>query len=388
MIVVPKIRGFICTTAHPTGCKENVRRQIEYVQSHGAFNGPKKVLVIGASTGYGLASRISAAFGSGAATIGVSFERPATGKRTASAGYYNNIAFDTFAANDNLYAKTILGDAFSGEIKSETIEAIRADLGQVDLVVYSLASPRRTLPDGTTVSSVLKTTGSEYTNKTINLSTETVSEITIPPATQEEIEQTVQVMGGEDWADWMKALTDAGVVSEHAVTLAYSYIGPELTHPIYKDGSIGQAKKHLQATADQLTKQYRDLGLKAYISVNKALVTQASAAIPIVPLYISILYKIMKEQGLHEGCIEQMDRMFREKLYVNDPVLDEENRIRMDDWEMRDDVQAEITRIWSMIADSNLNEYADIAGYWNDFREMFGFDLPGVDYDADVEIEL
>lgn len=388
MVVVPKIRGFICTTAHPIGCQENVRRQIEYVTSKGLFEGPKKVLVLGGSTGYGLSSRIAAAFGSNASTLSVSFERPATAKRPASAGYYNNLAFDAFAKENGLYAKTILGDAFSKEIKDETIQTIQKDLGKVDLIVYSLAAPRRTLPDGTTVSSVLKTTGGEYTNKTINLSTETVSDVTITPATEEEIAHTVQVMGGEDWMDWMKALTDAGVVADHATTLAYSYIGPELTHPIYKDGSIGQAKKHLQASAEQMTKDYEALDLNAYISVNKALVTQASAAIPIVPLYISILYKVMKEQGLHEGCMEQMDRLFREKLYAGAPILDEEGRIRLDDWEMQPEVQAEVSRIWDLINDTNLKEYADIPGYWSDFREMFGFDIPGVDYEADVEIEL
>lgn len=388
MIVVPKIRGFLCTTAHPVGCRANVERQIDYVRASGAYEGPKKVLILGASTGYGLASRISAAFGAGAATLGVSFERPATAKRPASAGYYNNVAVDDLAAKAGLYSKTILGDAFSKEIKEETISAIRQDLGQVDLIIYSLATPRRTLADGTTVSSVLKTTGSDYTNKTINLSTETISEVTITPATDEEVVQTVQVMGGEDWAEWMELLVKAEVVAPNAITLAYSYIGPALTHPIYKDGSIGQAKKHLQATADAMTEQYADMGMKAYISVNKALVTQASAAIPIVPLYISILYKVMKEKGLHESCIEQMDRMFREKLYVRTPITDEQRRLRLDDWEMQEDVQQEVTRIWDLIDDQNLKEYADVAGYWSDFREMFGFDLPGVDYDADVEIEL
>lgn len=386
MIVAPRIRGFICTTAHPTGCYENVKQQIKTVTDKGAFDGAKKVLVLGCSTGYGLSTRISAAFGGGADTLGVSFERPSNGKRTASAGYYNNVAMDKLATEQGLYSKTLLGDAFSAEMKSQVVDTIKADLGQVDMIVYSLASPRRTLADGTTVSSTLKTTGAEYTNKTINLSDNTVSTVTIPSATAEEVANTVTVMGGEDWADWIKTLSDANVIAPNAITLAYSYIGPSMTHPIYRDGSIGQAKKHLHQTATDLTAQYQSIGLSAYISVNKALVTQASAAIPIVPLYISLLYKVMKEQGVHEGCIEQMDRMLRDKIYAGDVQLDDHGMIRMDDLEMSDTVQQAVAIAWDAVTTENIAEYADLNGYQQDFRQMFGFDLPQVDYSADVEL--
>ena len=387
MIIEPKIRGFICTTSHPVGCEENVRRQIAYVKEQGKTNGPKKVLVIGASAGYGLSSRIEAAFGCGAATIGVIFDKPASGKRTATAGWYNTAAFEKFAAEEGLYAKTINGDAFSKAVKEETIALIRKDLGQVDMVVYSLAAPRRAMEDGTVYSSVLKTTGEAYTNKTIDLKTRTISDVTIEPATEEEIHNTVKVMGGEDWEDWIRALRSAGVLAQGAITLAYSSIGPQLTHPMYYDGSIGAAKQQLYETARRLTAS--DLDVQAYVSVNKALVTQSSAAIPIVPLYISILYKIMKKAGTHEGCIQQMERLFREKLFGNQgPVVDENQLIRMDDWEMREEIQQEVAQDWESVDTATVQSLCDIDGYWEDFYQIFGFAVPGVDYDADVEIQV
>jgi len=385
MVIEPKIRGFICTTAHPEGCREYVKEQIEYVKNKGKVSGPKKVLVIGASMGYGLASRITAAFASGAATIGVIFDKASDGKRTATAGWYNTAAFEEYAEKEGYYAKTINGDAFSKEIKDQTIELIKKDLGKVDLVVYSLASPRRTTADGTTYNSVLKTTGDTYTNKTIDLRTKELSEVTIEAATAEEIEATVKVMGGEDWKDWIDALKGADVLEDNAMTVAYSYIGPKLTYPVYFDGTIGRAKADLYRSADELNEKYSDV--KAYVSVNKALVTQSSAAIPVVPLYISILYKVMKEKGIHEGCIEQIQRLFAERLYTVDgnvPV-DEENRIRIDELEMREDVQEEIEKIWQEINHDNLEQHADIAGYWHEFYKLFGFDITGIDYAKDVD---
>lgn len=383
MIVKPKIRGFICTTAHPDGCRQIVKSQIDYVKNSGKINGPKKVLVIGASMGYGLASRISAAYGCGAATIGVIFDKQGSDGKTASAGWYNTAAFEKFAHEDGLYAKTINGDAFSRQIKDETIALIKKDFGKVDMIVYSLAAPRRTTSDGTVYSSVLKTTGGEFTNKTIDVKTGSVSEVTIPPATEQEIFATVKVMGGEDWKEWIGALKAADAVEDGAVTVAYSYIGPELTHPIYKDGSIGRAKAHLAETAKEITKSIS--GVTAYVSVNKALVTQSSSAIPIVPLYISILYKTMKEMNLHEGCIEQMYRMFAEKLYGGSVKTDGEGLVRMDDWEMRPEVQEKVTAAWEKIGSENLSEYADLDGYRKDFNMLFGFDAEGVDYEADTD---
>jgi putative reductase CLOL250_02032 len=384
MIVEPKVKGFICTTAHPAGCKESVRRQIAYCKEKGMVEGPKKVLVIGSSTGYGLASRIAVTYGYGADTIGVAFERESNGRRTATAGWYNTKAFEEFAKEDGYYAKSFNGDGFSEEMKNQVIETIRKDFGKVDMVVYSMAAPRRTMPDGTTVSSVLKTVGKELTNKTIDLRNNEIKDVTVPVANEEEIENTVKVMGGEDWEAWIQALVDADVLSDNAVTLAYSYIGPELTHAIYKEGSIGQAKKHLFDTSKKLTKEFEAKGLKAYISVNKALVTQSSAAIPIVPLYISLLYKIMKKEGLHEGCIEQMNRLFINKLPAKE--TDAEGYIRLDDWEMEDKVQNEITKLWGLVTTENIGELGDIEGYWEDFYHMFGFHYDNVDYSADVEI--
>ncbi len=383
MLIKPKVRGFICTTAHPDGCKAIVKEQIDHVkaQKH-SENAPKKVLVIGASMGYGLATRISAAYSGGAATIGVIFDKPASGARTATAGWYNTAAFEQFAHEDGLYAKTINGDAYSSEIKKQTIELIKNDLGKVDCVVYSLAAPRRTAADGTQYTSVLKTVGSSYTNKTINLKDNTVGDITVEPATETEIEATVKVMGGEDWKDWIDALRAADAIEDNAVTVAYSYIGSDMTHPMYADGSIGKAKDHLFETAKKMTAEG---AVKAYISVNKALVTQSSAAIPIVPLYISILYKVMKEKGVHEGCIEQMCRMWNEKLFADKAVTDDDDRIRMDDLEMSEDVQAAVHELWKDISTENLPTHADIEGYHTDFYRLFGFGADGVDYEAETD---
>lgn len=389
MIIEPKIRGFICTTAHPQGCEAGVKRQIDYVKAQPGANGAKRVLVLGASAGYGLASRITAAFGCGAATVGVIYDKPASAGRTATAGWYNTAAFEKYAVSDGLYAKTVCGDAFSRDIKDKTIELIKKDLGDVDLVIYSLASPRRALADGSTASSVLKTVGEPYTNKTIDLKSGSVTEVTVPQATQAEIDDTVRVMGGEDWAEWLHALKDAGALAENAVTVAYSYIGPSLTHPMYLNGTIGMAKRHLCKTAEELT---RDIGgLSAYVSVNKALVTQASAAIPIVPLYIALLYRVMKAKGIHEGCIEQIYRLFARRLYAGAVPTDSDGLIRIDDLEMRQDVQDEISAVWQGLSDSNIKELADIDGYWEDFYHLFGFRVAGVDYtkeqDAEVKID-
>lgn len=383
MIVKPKIRGFICTTAHPDGCKAIVKEQIDYVKKCGKIDGPKKVLVIGASMGYGLASRISAAFGSGASTIGVIFDKQGTETKPGSAGWYNTSAFEEYAKAEGLYAKTINGDAFSSAVKDETIALIKKDFGKVDMVVYSLAAPRRTTSDGTVYSSVLKTIGADFTNKSIDVKTGAVSNVTITPATEQEIHATVKVMGGEDWKEWIGALKAADAIEDGAITVAYSYIGPEVTHPIYKDGSIGRAKAHLAETAKEITKSID--GVSAYVSVNKALVTQSSSAIPIVPLYISILYKVMKEMNIHEGCIEQMQRMFAEKIYGGEVKVDAENLIRLDDWEMREDVQAKVAEAWDKINAENLNELADIDGFNKDFIKLFGFEAEGVDYEAETD---
>lgn len=384
MIVEPKVKGFICTTAHPSGCRESVRRQIAYCKEKGMTEGPKKVLVIGSSTGYGLASRIAVTYGYGADTIGVAFEKESNGRRTATAGWYNTKAFEEFAVRDGYYAKSFNGDGFSREMKEQVIETIRQDWGKADMVVYSMAAPRRTMPDGTMVSSVLKTVGKELTNKTIDLRNNEIKEVTVPVANEEEIQNTIRVMGGEDWEAWIHALAEADVLAEGAVTLAYSYIGPDITHAIYKEGSIGQAKKHLYETSKRLTKEMAEMGLKAYVSVNKAVVTQSSAAIPIVPLYISLLYKTMKDAGLHEGCIEQMNRLFTVKLPAGE--IDSEGYLRLDDWEMQENVQNRIAELWTKVTTENIGELGDIEGYWEDFYHMFGFHYDNVDYSADVEI--
>lgn len=383
MIIKPRVKDYLCLTAHPEGCKKNVEDQIAYVKAQGEIPGDaKKVLVIGCSTGYGLASRIVAAFGCHADTLGIMFERPSNGRKTASPGWYNTASFEQFANGEGVYAKTINGDAFSKEIKNLTIETIKKDLGKVDLVVYSLAAPRRTTPDGVTYRSVLKTTGEEFTNKNLNLKDNSIGTKSIPAATEEEVEATVKVMGGEDWKLWMQALKDADVLSEDASTVAYSYIGSELTYPIYFEGTIGAAKKHLHQTADEITKE---VGVKALISVNKGLVTQASAAIPIVPLYMSVLYKVMKENNVHEGCIEQIERLFKEKRLLADTITDEHGWVRMDDLELRDDIQDEVKKRWEEINTDNVSELADVDGYWEDFYRMFGFKEEGIDYEAETD---
>ncbi|EAZ95893.1 hypothetical protein FBBAL38_00700 [Flavobacteria bacterium BAL38] len=386
MIIEPRMRGFICLTAHPKGCEQNVKNQIEYVKSKGKINGPKRVLVIGASTGFGMASRITSAFGSDAATIGVFFEKaPAEGK-TASPGWYNSAAFEQEATKAGLYAKSINGDAFSNEVKQQTIDMIKADLGQVDLIIYSLASPVRQHPvTGVLHRSTLKPIGSTFTNKTVDFHTGNVTQVSIEPANEEDIANTVTVMGGEDWAMWIDAMKEAGVLADGLTTIAYSYIGPEVTEAVYRKGTIGRAKDHLEATAFEITDKLKDLNGKGYVSVNKALVTQASSAIPVIPLYISLLYKIMKAEGIHEGCIEQIQRLYADRLYTGNTVpTDDKGRIRIDDWEMRADVQERIAKLWGESTTESLVELGDLAGYKQDFLNLFGFGFEGVDYLADA----
>lgn len=387
MVISPKIRGFICTTAHPVGCAKHVAEQIAVVKSRGAIaNGPKKVLVIGSSTGYGLASRIAAAFGSNAATIGVFFERPAESDRTGTAGWYNSAAFEKEASAAGLYARSFNGDAFSDAMKAEVIEAIKNDLGQVDCVIYSLASPRRTHPKtGEVFKSVLKPIGEVYTNKNLNTGTGEVNQVTIEPANDDDIRQTEAVMGGEDWEMWIDALLQANVLAKGVKTVAYSYIGPVLTWAIYKNGTIGRAKIDLERAQKAIDGKLAALDGKAWVSVNKALVTQASSAIPVVPLYISLLYKLMKANGTHEECIEQMDRLFRERLYNGNPQPDQEGRIRVDDWEMAKPIQDEIAKRWTEVSTENLTTLGDFSGYQASFLRLFGFGLDGVDYAADVD---
>jgi len=386
MIIEPRMRGFICLTAHPDGCAQNVKNQIAYVKSKGKIDGAKKVLVIGASTGFGLASRITSAFGAGAGTIGVFFEKPPSEGKTATPGWYNSAAFETEAQNAGLYAKSINGDAFSNEVKQQTIELIKADLGQVDMVIYSLASPVRMHPTtGILHRSVLKPIDQTFSNKTVDFHTGVVSQVTIEPANQEDIDNTVVVMGGEDWAMWIDALQSAGVLANGAITIAYSYIGPEVTEAVYRKGTIGRAKDDLEATAFNITDSLKSINGKAYVSVNKALVTQASSAIPVIPLYISLLYKIMKAEGIHEGCIEQIQRLFEQRLYTGNEIpTDEKGRIRIDDWEMRDDVQERIKTLWEKATSENLTEIGDLAGYKQDFLNLFGFGFEGVDYTAEA----
>ncbi|WP_379139105.1 enoyl-ACP reductase FabV [Paenibacillus sp. sgz500958] len=386
MIIQPKTRGFICTTSHPEGCAKQVEKQIEYVQSQKKITGPANVLVIGSSTGYGLASRITAAFGAGANTIGVFFDKPAEGARTASAGWYNTAGFEAAVQNQGLKSFNIVGDAFSDAIKTKTFELIKAELGQVDLVIYSVASPRRTHPvTGETFNSVIKPIGEAYTNKTLNFHSGEVSMTSIEPATEEEVSQTIAVMGGEDWKMWIDGMLEAGVLADGATTVAYSYIGPEVTHAIYREGTIGRAKNDLERTAIELNGLLGQTGGRAYVSVNKALVTQSSSAIPVVPLYISALYRVMKEKELHENCIEQIYRLFSERLYgEGETAVDEKGLIRIDDWEMREDVQTEVMKRWNELSSENVNDLADLEGYREDFYHLFGFQSEGVDYEADT----
>jgi len=388
MIIEPRMRGFICLTAHPKGCEQNVLEQIAYIKSKGTISGPKKVLVIGASTGFGLASRITSAFALNAATVGVYFEKPPSEKKTASPGWYNTAAFEKAAQQSGLYAKSINGDAFSKEIKQKTIELIKADLGQVDLIIYSLASPVRTNPNtGITHKSVLKPIGAPYKNKTVDFHTGIISSIVIEPASVEEMENTIAVMGGEDWIMWMDALKGANALAPGVVSVAYSYIGPSLTEAIYRKGTIGAAKDDLERSAFTITNKLKDIGGKAYVSVNKALVTQASSAIPVIPLYISLLYKIMKRQGTHEGCIEQIQRLFKERLYTANGTVavDEKGRIRIDDLELRDDVQSEVAELWPQATTETLPSIGDLDGYKSDFFHLFGFKVDKVDYQEEVD---
>lgn len=383
MIIEPKVREYICTTAHPTGCAKNVRDQAEYARRQGIVEGTKKALIIGCSTGYGLASRICALENCGAQTLGIMFERPANGKRTATPGWYNTAEFHKLAEEKEIYAKTINGDAFSREIKEKTIEVIKRDLGKVDLVIYSLAAPRRVDAQGKTWSSCLKTTGEAFTEKSLDLRTNKIAEKTVEPATEEEVHSTVKVMGGEDWEEWIDTLKAEDVLAENAVTVAYSYIGPKLTYPIYYHGTIGTAKQHLHQTMTRINERYSDV--KAVISVNKGLVTQASAAIPIVPLYFAILYKVMKKAGVHENCIGQIARLFTQKLYTeNGCSTDENGFIRMDDREMMPQIQEEVEAYWRAVDSDHVNDYCDMDGYWEDFYHMFGFHYDEIDYTQDV----
>jgi enoyl-[acyl-carrier protein] reductase/trans-2-enoyl-CoA reductase (NAD+) len=387
MVIKPKVRGFLCTTTHPVGCAENVRRQIEYTRAQGAIeNGPQRVLVIGASTGYGLASRITAAFGSGASTLGIFFEKPGTEKKPGTAGWYNSAAFHDFAAEEGLYAKSINGDAFSNDVKQKTIDIIRKDLGQVDLVVYSLAAPRRTHPDtGEVFSSTLKPIGKACTQKGVNTDKEAIQDFHLEPASEEEIANTVAVMGGDDWQMWIDALADAGVLAPGAKTTAYTYIGEKLTWDIYWHGTIGAAKKDLDKRVVDIRAKLAETGGDARVSVLKAVVTQASAAIPAMPIYLAILFKVMKARGVHEGCIEQIQYLFRKGLYSSEPEMDAEGRLRADAKELNPEVQAAVADVWDSIATENLSELSDFAGYKREFLQLFGFEVDGVDYEADVD---
>lgn len=387
MIIKPRVRGFMCVTTHPVGCEANVREQIDYVKAQGAIeNGPKKVLVIGSSTGYGLASRISAAFGSEAATLGIFFEKEGTEKKPGTAGWYNSAAFHKFAEAEGLYAKSINGDAFSDEIKQKTIAQIKEDLGQVDLVVYSLAAPRRQHPKtGEIYNSTLKPIGKAVSQRGVNTDKEVIETVTLPEASQEDIDNTVAVMGGEDWQMWIDALDEAGVLADGAKTTAYTYLGERITWDIYWHGTIGQAKKDLDKRVVDIRQRLAAKGGDARVSVLKAVVTQASSAIPIMPLYLSLLFKVMKADGSHEGCIEQVYGLFRNSLYSDAPVLDEEGRLRADGLELRDEIQQAVAEAWDQVTTENLHDLTDFAGYKREFLKLFGFDIDGVDYDADVD---
>lgn len=386
MVVKPKVKGFICTTAHPAGCAANVQTQIDFVKQQGAIaDAPKKVLVIGASTGYGLASRITAAFGGGASTIGIFFEKPASGKRTASAGWYNAAAFQAAADEAGLYAKNINGDAFSHELKQQAIDLVKADLGKVDLVVYSLASPRRQHPDtGELHTSTLKPIGQSVQQTGLDTDKEIIKEFSLEPATQEEIDNTVAVMGGEDWQMWMDALSQAGVLADNCKTTAYTYIGEKVTRDIYWDGTIGAAKKDLDRAAAEMVAK----GFDARVSVLKAVVTQSSAAIPVMPLYLALLFKVMKANGTQEGCIEQVYRLFKECIYHASPRLDEAGRNRVDELELKPEVQGEIEKLWPQVTTENLHDLSDFKGFREGFMQLFGFNVPGVDYEADIDVDV
>lgn len=389
MIIKPKIRGFICTTTHPVGCEANVQEQITFIKNKGKIaNGPKKVLVVGSSSGYGLSSRIAAAFGCDAATIGVFFEKPGTETKPGTAGWYNSAAFDKFAKAEGLYSKSINCDAFSHEAKQKVIELIKQDLGEIDMVVYSLASPVRRLPDsGEVIRSALKPIGETYTATAVDTNKDCIIEATVEPATEQEIADTVTVMGGQDWELWIKALSEAGVLANNCKTVAYSYIGTELTWPIYWHGALGKAKMDLDRAAKALNDQLSATGGSANVAVLKSVVTQASSAIPVMPLYIAMVFKKMRQEGLHEGCMEQIYRMFSERLYRTDgakPETDSDNRLRLDDWELRDDIQQHCRDLWPQVTTENLLELTDYREYKAEFIKLFGFGIEGIDYDADV----
>ncbi|MDE1513697.1 MAG: enoyl-ACP reductase FabV [Vibrio sp.] len=393
MIIKPKIRGFICTTTHPVGCEANVKQQIAYTQAQGPItNAPKRVLVVGSSSGYGLSSRITAAFAGGAATIGVFFEKPGTDKKPGTAGFYNAAAFDKLAHEAGLYAKSLNGDAFSNQAKQKAIELIKQDLGQIDLVVYSLASPVRKMPEsGELIRSALKPIGETYTSTAVDTNKDVIIEASVEPATEQEIADTVTVMGGQDWELWIQALDQAGVLAEGCKTVAYSYIGTELTWPIYWDGALGRAKMDLDRAASALNQQLASKGGSANVAVLKSVVTQASSAIPVMPLYIAMVFKKMREQGVHEGCIEQIYRMFSQRLYKPDgsaAEVDEDNRLRLDDWELRDDIQQHCRELWPQITTENLRQLTDYDMYKEEFIKLFGFGIEGIDYDADVNPEV
>ena len=389
MIIKPRVRGFMCITTHPTGCEANVKNQIDFIKSQGAIDGPKRVLVIGSSTGYGLAARITAAFGSGASTLGVFFEKPGTDRKPGTAGWYNSAAFHQFAEQDGLYAKSINGDAFSTEVKDKVINTIKEDLGQIDLVIYSLAAPRRQHPvSGEVLNSTLKPVGKDVTMRGVNTDKEEIQEFSLEAASQQEIDDTVAVMGGEDWQMWIDALGEAGVLADGAKTTAFTYIGEKITWDLYWDGTIGQAKKDLDTKVLAIRDKLGAHGGDARVSVLKAVVTQASSAIPIMPLYLAMLFKEMKQNGTHEGCIEQLYRLFTECLYSGAPRTDEEGRLRVDELEMQPDVQAAVADAWSNISNENLSELTDFKGYKEEFLKLFGFEMDGVDYDADVNPEV
>lgn len=392
MIIKPRVKGFICITAHPEGCAANVQSQIEHVKSQPPIqNGPKNVLVIGASQGYGLASRIATAFGAQANTLGVFFERPSERGRCASAGWYNSVAFEKEAKKAGLYADHLNGDAFSDELKQQAVEKIKANMGPIDLLVYSIGAPRRTDPKtGETYKSALKPIGRDYSNKYLDTDKKTIQEATLEAATDEEIHSTIKVMGGEDWELWVKALLDAGLLANGCKTVTYDYIGPKVTWPIYKDGTIGRAKLDLRRAKQAINDKLAAIDGKAFVSVNKAVVTQSSSAIPGVNLYITILFKVMKEKGGHEGCIEQMQRLFANRLYAPDgkTPLDENGLIRMDDLEMRPEIQDTISEIWPQVNTDTIDQYTDFEGYQEEFLKLFGFLQPSIDYDKDTDPEV
>lgn len=394
MIIEPRLRGFICVTTHPTGCEMNVKQQIDYVkaqkETQAQPEGPKRVLVLGGSTGYGLASRITAAFGYGASTIGLAFEKPGSEKRPGTAGWYNTAAFEKFAKAEGLYSKSINADVFAHETRAKVIDIIKEDLGQIDLLVYSIAAPARKLPDsGEIVRSTLKPIGEPYTSKAVNTNNDEFYEAVTEPASEQEIADTVTVMGGQDWELWLAALQDAGVLAEGFQTTAYSYIGTEITWPLYWHGSIGKAKEDLERAAKAISEKLEPLKGGAYVSVLKSVVSQASAAIPVLPLYIAIVFKVMRDKGIHEGCIEQAGRLFASKLYGGDTkqLTDTEGRLRVDDWELREDVQLECRKVWNEVTQENLFDLTDYAQYKQEFLQLFGFEVQGVDYSKDVNPE-